>query len=100
MVQRFPRVLVLLRVFAKKTDAADRRRVIELAVALARSASLPIAPLDTLEAVAGVEASATASLTKARLCSPPPMSAAPREEKVARHLGTKGASLGRRSLTN
>jgi N-acetylglutamate synthase-like GNAT family acetyltransferase len=36
--------LTLMRAFVKIADAADRRKVIELAAALARSASPPIAP--------------------------------------------------------
>jgi hypothetical protein len=36
--------LVLMRAFLKIADAADRRKVIELAAALARNASPPIAP--------------------------------------------------------
>jgi len=36
--------LTLMRAFVKIADAADRRKVIELAAALARPASPPIAP--------------------------------------------------------
>jgi hypothetical protein len=36
--------LLLMRAFFKIADAADRRKVIELAAALARAASPPIAP--------------------------------------------------------
>jgi hypothetical protein len=36
--------LTLMRAFVNIADAADRRKVIELAAALARSASPPIAP--------------------------------------------------------
>jgi hypothetical protein len=36
--------LALMRAFFKIADAEDRRKVIELAAALARSASPPIAP--------------------------------------------------------
>jgi hypothetical protein len=36
--------LTLMRAFVKIADPADRRKVIELAAALARSASPPIAP--------------------------------------------------------
>ncbi len=36
--------LVLMRAFLKIMDAADRRKVIQLAVALARASSPPLAP--------------------------------------------------------